>query len=147
MEQQVRRGYNFGVGFADSSKHFIHLQLKSLAIGRLEIFQAIVVNSCVEINRRSGDTNCKMDQERIAPKNHAGLAGFRTGVRQVCQRASPSTIHLTTIFIVHFTSSAMLGGSSRVVTINYSLTFWRFSTQNKIPNRKHERRKHEIFGP
>ena len=45
-------------------------------------------------------------------------------------------------------SSAMLGDSSRVVTINYCVTFWRLSTQNKISNRKqHERRKHERCDP
>ena len=76
MEQQVRRGYNFGLGFPDSSKHFIHLQLKSLAIGRLKIFQAIIVISCVEINRRSGVINYKMDQEGILAKNHARLSGL-----------------------------------------------------------------------
>ena len=70
------RGYNFGLGFSDSSKHFIHLQLKFLAIWRLKIFRAIVVVSCVEINRRSGDTNSKMDQEKILPKNHARLCGL-----------------------------------------------------------------------
>lgn len=132
----MRRGYNFGVDFPNSSLHFIHLLLKSLAIGRFEIFRAIVVISCVEINRRSAVTIKKMVQERILRKITLRLTCFRTGVRRVCQRAFPPTIHLTTIFIVHFTSSAMLGDSSRVLTINYTVTFWRFSTQNKISNRK-----------
>lgn len=138
----MRRGYNFGLGFPDSSKHFIHLKLKFLAIGRLMIFRAIVVISCVEINRRSGVINYKMDQERIFyQKITLDLSGFRTGVRRVCQRTFPPIIQLTTIFIVHFTSSAMLGDSSRVVTINYTVTFWRFSTQNKISNRKQQERR------
>ena len=139
----MRRGYNFGLSFPDSSKHFIHLQLKSLAIGRLEIFRAIVVISCVEINRRSGDTKYKMGQFKkgFYQKSRYGLGGFHTGVRRVCQRTFPPTIHLTTIFIVHCKSSAMLGDSSRVLTINYSVTFWRFSRQNKISNRKQHGRK------
>ena len=141
------RGYNFGLGFPNSFQHFIHLQSKSLAIGRFEIFWAIVVISCVEINRRSGVTNNKK-QERILRNITLNLAGFRTGVRRVCQRAFPPTIHLTTIFIVHYTSSAMLGDSSRVLTINNTITFWRFSTQNKTSNRtQHERTKHERCCP
>lgn len=144
----MRIGYNFRLGFPNSSQHFIRLQLKSLAIGRFGIFRAIVVNSCVEINRRSGVTNYKFDQEGFYQKITLHLAGFRTGVRRVCQHAFLPTIHLTTIFIVHFTSSAMLGDSSKAVTINYCVTFWRLSTQNKISNRKqHERRKHERGDP